>query len=136
MAARMCKDNHNHINNYEEKDDHDHSNDDEDEDGGGVWPQGCAADFLPALRIQIRCRAGRGPRGRKGITFLWNRIHKYRTGEIEKEKHTFPWNRIHNTNTHGTKNTKYVFESDVKHEQDCIHFFGLDYANTKTEESQ
>ena len=34
------------------------------------------------------------------------------------------------------KNTKYVFESDVKHEQDCIHFFGLDYTNTKTEESQ
>ena len=61
----MCKDNDNHINNYEEKDDHDHSNDDEDEDGG-VCPQGCAADFLPALRIQIRCQAGKGPRRRKG----------------------------------------------------------------------
>ena len=34
------------------------------------------------------------------------------------------------------KNTKYVFESVIKHEQDCIHFFGLDYTNTKTEESQ
>ena len=89
----MCKDNDNHINNYEEKDDHDHSNDDEDEDGG-VCPQGCAADFLPALRIQIRCRAGRGPRRRKGTHFFG------------REKNTFPWNRIHNTNTHGTKKHK------------------------------
>ena len=39
-------------------------------------------------------------------TFLWNGIHKYRTGEIEKEKPTFPWNRIHNTNTLGTKKHK------------------------------
>ena len=51
-------------------DDGDCDNDEEDEDGGGVWPQGCAADFLPALRIQIRCRAGRGPRRRKGIHFF------------------------------------------------------------------
>ena len=29
------------------------------------------------------------------------------------------------------KNTKYVFESDVKHEQYCIHFLGLDYTNKK-----
>ena len=72
---------------------------------------------------------------KKKNTFLWNRIHKYRTGEIEKEKHTFPWNRIHNTNTHGTKKHK-IRISVVKHEQDCIHFFGLDYTNTKTEESQ
>ena len=34
------------------------------------------------------------------------------------------------------KNTKYVFESDVKHEQDCKHFFGLDNTNKETEESQ
>ena len=27
---------------------------------------------------------------KEGHTFLWNGIHKYRTGEIEKEKHTFP----------------------------------------------
>ena len=114
----MCTDNHNNINNYEEKDDHDNSYDDEDEDCG-VWPQGCAADFLPALRIQIRCRAGRGPRRRKGpyISLEWNtqnaktktslvqiQIHKLarksnrtksRKSTAEKEgQDTFLWNRI------------------------------------------
>ena len=68
-------------------------------------------------------------------TFLWNGIHIYRTRLRRRGIHFFEIE--HTIQIHmALKNTKYVFESVIKHEQDCIHFFGLDYTNTKKEESQ
>ena len=90
-------------------------------------------------------------------TFLWNGIHKMQEQRHVALKiiHFFGMKytntglaRLRRKSIHflgieytiqihvALKNTKYVFESDVKHEQDCIHFFGLDYTSTKTEESQ